>query len=95
VASGPDEAASRRRFVEDVFPRAVAAGREVIDGPDGARRSVSRLIFDESFSEAYAYRVALVPDLGHADLDAADGRLLTSLDAGDPERFLRALWLER
>lgn len=94
-ASGPDEAASRSHFVDEVFPRAVATGRAVIDHPDGAPRSSSRLLFDDSFAEAYAYRVALVPGLPHADLNAADGRLLATLDGGDPERFLRALWLQR
>lgn len=94
-APGPDDATSRSHFLEDVFPRAVAAGREVIDDQGGPEISRSRLLFDESFAEAHAYRVALVPGLAATDLDAAEGRLLASLDTGDPERFLRALWLER
>jgi pyruvyltransferase len=95
VASGPDEAVSRHHFVQEVFPRAVAAGRALIEDDDAANRAASRVAFDEDFAEAHAYRLALVPGLAHTDLNVADGRLLATLDAGDPDRFLRALWLER
>lgn len=95
VASGPDEAGSRDQFVRRVFPDTVAAGRAVIEDTGGADRFETRAVFDELFAEAYAYRLALVPSLSHADLSPAEGRLLATLDSGDPDRFLRALWLER
>lgn len=95
VASGPDESGSRDHFVQEVFPHVVEAGRALIEGDDGTVRSVSRRAFDGSFAEAHAYRLALVPGLEHTDLSTADAGLLAALDGGDPDRFLRALWLER
>lgn len=95
VASGPDEADSHRHFVHEVFPRAVAAGRAQIGQMDSAASPSLRIDFDESFAEAYAYRVALAAQLEHADVGASDSRLLATLDGGDPDQFLRALWLER
>ncbi len=95
VTSGPDETESRDRFVRSVFPAAVAAGRRVIEVIEGTEGFSARALFDDSFAEAHAFRIALVPALDPAELDTADGRLLESLDSGDPDRFLRALWLER
>lgn len=95
VAPGPDEVSSHDQFVRNVFPGAVAAGRAVIENAGGVDGFAIRAVFDELFAEAYAYRLALVPFLSHADLAPVEGRLLATLDSGDPDRFLRALWLER
>lgn len=95
AGSALDEAGSQGYFIDEVFPTVLAAGRALIDLVDSAAGSSARRAFDECFAEAYAHRVALAAGLTHADVSAVDSRLLVSLDSGDPDQFLRALWLER
>lgn len=94
--ANPNEAAFRSDFRERLLPTLAAAAAEVLsDHPTTESATTARAAFDERYAEARAYRVALAAGLTADEFSDEDGVLLDAVDGGDPDTFLRTLWLRR
>lgn len=92
----PDEASFRSDFRERLLPMLAAAAAKVLsEHPTTESATDARAAFDERYAEARAYRVALAAGLTADEFSDEDGVLLDAVDGGDPDTFLRTLWLRR
>lgn len=90
----PDESRHMQRFVQDILPGVVEAGRKALSDVNDVDRTDAEEAFVARFADAYAHRLALAAAVQESDLPASSAPYLAALDTGRENQLLRRLWLD-